>query len=38
VAETARVLAEVKGLSVEAIAKATTDNFYRVFTKIERPA
>lgn len=38
VAETAKVLAEVKGLSAEALAKATTDNFYRIFTKIERPS
>ncbi len=37
VTETAKVLADVKGLSAEALAKATTDNFYRIFTKIERP-
>ncbi len=38
VAETAKILAEVKRLSAEALAKATTDNFYRIFTKIERPS
>jgi len=38
VVETAKVLADVKGISVEALAKATTDNFYRIFSKIERPA
>ena len=37
VTETAKVLADVKGLSAEALAKATTDNFHRIFTKIERP-
>ncbi|MCB1499179.1 MAG: TatD family hydrolase [Bauldia sp.] len=38
VAETAKVLAEVKGMTPESLAAATTDNFYRIFTKIERPA
>jgi TatD DNase family protein len=38
VAETAKVLASVRGLSAEDLAKATTDNFYRIFNKIERPA
>jgi TatD DNase family protein len=38
VVETAKVLGEVKGLSAEALAKATTDNFYRIFNKIERPS
>lgn len=38
VAETAKVLADVKGIPVEALAKATTDNFYRIFSKIERIA
>jgi TatD DNase family protein len=37
VVETAKILADVKGLSAEALATATTDNFYRIFTKIERP-
>lgn len=38
VAETAKALAEVKGMSPEALGEATTDNFYRIFSKIERPA
>jgi TatD DNase family protein len=38
VVEVAKVLAEVKGLPLEALAKATSDNFYRIFSKIERPA
>ncbi len=38
VAETARVLAEVKGVSAEALAAATTDNFFRLFSKARRPA
>ncbi len=37
VTETARVLAEVKGLSVDALAEATTDNFHRIFNRIVRP-
>jgi len=38
VAETARVLAEVKGVSADALAAATTDNFFRLFSKARRPA
>jgi TatD DNase family protein len=38
VAETAKVLAKVKGVSPEALAAATTDNFHRIFSKIERSA
>jgi TatD DNase family protein len=38
VIETARVLAEVKGLPLDALAAATTDNFHRIFSKVERPA
>ena len=34
VAETAKVLAAVKGVSVEAIAAATTANFHRLFAKV----
>lgn len=34
---TAECLAEVKNLSYEAIAAATTDNFFRLFTKATRP-
>ncbi|WP_421723614.1 TatD family hydrolase [Bauldia sp.] len=37
VVETAKVLAEARGLSQEALAEATTNNFYRLFKKIDRP-
>lgn len=37
VAETAKVLADVKGVSADEIARITTDNFFRVFTKAKRP-
>lgn len=37
VAETAKVLAEVKGVSGDEMARVTTDNFFRVFTKAKRP-
>jgi TatD DNase family protein len=37
VVETAKVLAEVKGVAGEAVAAATTNNFYRLFKKIPRP-
>ncbi|MCI0429561.1 MAG: TatD family hydrolase [Rhodospirillales bacterium] len=35
---TARKVAELKGLELEAVARATTDNFFRLFAKAERPA
>jgi TatD DNase family protein len=35
VADTARVLAEVKGITPEALAEQTTDNFRRLFTRAE---
>jgi TatD DNase family protein len=38
VANTAAVLAETVGVSAEEIAKITTDNFFRLFTKMPRPA
>lgn len=38
VVETAKVLAQVRGISPEAIARATTDNFFRLFSKVPRPA
>ena len=38
VVNTAKVLAELKGVSAEALAEATTDNFFRLFTRAERPA
>jgi len=37
VADTARFLAERRGTSLDALARTTTDNFYRLFTKA-RPA
>lgn len=37
VAETAKVLAGVKGVTPDEIARVTTDNFFRVFTKAKRP-
>lgn len=36
-AHTARRLAEVKGVSFEALAAATSDNFFRLFSKAVRP-
>ncbi|MEO5323512.1 TatD family hydrolase [Mesorhizobium sp. CC13] len=38
VANTAAVLAETIGVSAEEIAAITTDNFFRLFTKMPRPA
>ncbi|MGX1097905.1 TatD family hydrolase [Amorphus sp. MBR-141] len=38
VVETARVLAEARGVSADEIARQTSDNFFRLFSKIERPA
>ena len=38
VVETAATLAEVKGIAPEALAKATTDNFFRLYSKARRPA
>jgi TatD DNase family protein len=36
VVETAKVLADVLGISTKDLASRTTDNFYRIFNKIER--
>jgi TatD DNase family protein len=36
VTETAKVLAETRGVSFEEIARQTTDNFYRLFDKVPR--
>ena len=38
VAHTAAALAKVRGMTPEAFASATTDNFFRLFTKVPRPA
>lgn len=38
VAETARVLAETRGVPPEDIARQTTENFFRLFNKVPRPA
>jgi TatD DNase family protein len=37
VAHTARVLADVKGVTAEAMAATTTANFFRLFTRVPRP-
>lgn len=37
VVETAKVLAEARGVSFDAIARQTTDNFFRLFAKVPRP-
>src|SRR5439155_26180051 len=38
VVETARVLAEARGVSTEEIARQTSENFFRLFTKVPRDA
>ena len=38
VTETAKVLAEVRGISEENIALQTTENFFRLFRKVPRPS
>ncbi len=37
VVETAKVLAAVRGVSFEEIARQTTENFFRLFSKVPRP-
>jgi TatD DNase family protein len=37
VVETAKVLAETRGVSLEEIARQTTENFFRLFDKVPRP-
>jgi TatD DNase family protein len=38
VVETANVLAQTRGVSFETIARQTSDNFFRLFGKVPRPA
>jgi TatD DNase family protein len=38
VIETAKVLAEVRGVSLTEISRQTTENFFRLFSKVPRPA
>jgi TatD DNase family protein len=38
VVETANVLAQARGVSFDAIARQTTENFFRLFAKVPRPA
>ncbi len=38
VVETAKVLAETRGVSPDALARQTSDNFFRLFSKVPRPA
>jgi TatD DNase family protein len=37
VVETAKILAETRGVSLEEIAQQTTENFFRLFDKVPRP-
>jgi TatD DNase family protein len=37
VAHTAKALAELKGIAVQVLADATSDNFFRLFGKAVRP-
>ncbi len=38
VVETAKVLAHVRGVKLDEIARQTTENFFRLFSKVPRPA
>ena len=38
VVETARVLAETRGVSLEEISRQTTENFFRLFGKVPAPS
>jgi TatD DNase family protein len=37
VAHTAKLIAELRGVSTDELAKTTTDNFFRLFSKANRP-
>jgi TatD DNase family protein len=37
VVETAKVLAETRGVTLDEIATQTTENFFRLFNKVPRP-
>jgi TatD DNase family protein len=38
VVHTAKMLAELKGVTPEELAETTTENFFRLFSKVQRPA
>jgi TatD DNase family protein len=38
VVETAKILAQTRGVSFDEFARQTTDNFFRLFSKVPRPA
>jgi TatD DNase family protein len=38
VVETAKILADTRGVSFDELARQTTDNFFRLFSKVPRPA
>jgi TatD DNase family protein len=38
VVETAKILAETRGVGFDALARQTTDNFFKLFSKVPRPA
>jgi TatD DNase family protein len=38
VVHTAKTVAELKGVSEDELARVTTDNFFRLFSKVKRPA
>jgi TatD DNase family protein len=38
VVHTAKMLADLKGVSQDELAKATTENFFHLFSKVQRPA
>ena len=37
VRHTAEFVAELRGISLEALAEATTENFYRLFSRVNNP-